>query len=201
MAEPDRDLGDLWEVETPHRAEQAPPEGIVATFRRLDIEQRVAGVGALLLVVSTFGPFSFVEAAMVLTALGILFLLRQRAHRKLFHLPFGDGAVVLAAGLWSALLILTRIFDRPLGQSILALGCSALIAAAGLRERSRRPADDVPERSPAPRRPRRGRRARSAQADTIRLAGEDATERLPADEPVQLSLDEPDDPPEYRPPR
>lgn len=179
--------------------------GLVETWRRLNTEQRVAAVGALLLVVSTFGPFSFVEAAIALTGFGVLVLLKQRADRKRFHLPLGDGTVILAAALWSALLIVTRIFDRPLGQSILALGCAAIVAAAGLRERAKRPADDVPEVAPqpqAPSRPRRGRYARRPEPPTVRLTGGDPTERLPdADEPVQLSLDEPDDPPEYRPER
>lgn len=110
-------------------------------WRRLSAEQRVAGVGAVLLVISTFGPFSFVEAAIVLTALGVLALLRERARGQAFHLPGGDGTVLLLAGFWSALLILTRILDRPLGQSVLAFACAALVAAAGLRERTRRRAE------------------------------------------------------------
>ena len=114
------------------------------TWRRLNFEQRVAAVGALLLIVSTFGPFSFVEAAIVLTAVGVLALLRQRADRKRFHLPFGDGTVIFAAGIWSALLIVVRLFDRPLGQSVLALACAAILAGAGARERTKRPADDLP---------------------------------------------------------
>jgi len=118
--------------------------GVARTWRALNFEQRVAGVGALLLVVSTFGPFSFVEAAIVLTGLAVLALLRQRAEGKRFHLPSGDGTVIVAAALWSALLIVVRIFDRPLGQSVLALGCAAILAAAGLRERAKRPADDLP---------------------------------------------------------
>jgi hypothetical protein len=113
------------------------------TWRALNAEQRVAGIAAVLLIVSTFGPFSFVEAAIALTGLGVLALLRARAAGRRFHLPFGDGSAVLAAALWSALLILTRIFDRPFGLSVLALACAAILAAAGLRERSKRPADDV----------------------------------------------------------
>ena len=114
------------------------------TWRRLNFEQRVAAVGALLLIVSTFGPFSFVEAAIVLTAAGVLALLKKRADRKEFHLPFGDGSVILSAGLWSALLILVRLFDRELGQSALALVCTAILIGAGARERAKRPADDLP---------------------------------------------------------
>lgn len=113
------------------------------TWRALNAEQRVAGIGAVLLIVSTFGPFSFVEAAMVLTGVAVLALLRARAAGRRFHLPLGDGTAILAAALWSAVLIVTRIFDRPFGLSALALACAAILAAAGLRERAKRPADDV----------------------------------------------------------
>ena len=63
------------------------PVGLGETWRRLGPEQRVAGLGAALLVVSTFGPFSFVEAAVALTGLAVLALLKQRADRRRFHLP------------------------------------------------------------------------------------------------------------------
>jgi hypothetical protein len=122
-------------------------------WRRLNFEQKVAAVGALLLIVSTFGPFSFVEAAELLTALGVLALLRQRAQGKAFHLPFGDGTVVLAAGAWAGLLIVIRLFDRPLGQNLLALACAGILALAGAAERAKRPPDDLPAEdsvSPSP---------------------------------------------------
>ena len=119
------------------------------TWRLLNFEQRTAAAGAVLLIVSTFGPFSFVEAAVIVVALGVLALLRGRAEGRRFHLPFGDGTVILAAGCWSALLILVRLFDRPLGQGLLALGCAAILAGAGARERAKRPPDDLPtERLP-----------------------------------------------------
>jgi len=114
-------------------------------WRYLDFEQRVAAVGALLLIVSTFGPFSFVEAAIVLVGLAVLLLLKKRADGRSFHLPFGDGAVIMAAGAWSALLIVIRLFDRPLGQNLLALVCAAILVLAGLRMRLRRPMDDLPQ--------------------------------------------------------
>jgi hypothetical protein len=116
-------------------------------FRRLNLEQRVAAVAALLLVVSTFGPFSFVELAELLLAGGVLALLRARADGREFHLPFGDGSVIAAAGAWAGALIVVRLFDRPLGQNLLALACAAILFLAGARERARRPADDLP---PAP---------------------------------------------------
>ena len=97
---------------------------VLGTWRVLNFEQRVTVVGALLLVVSTFGPFSFVEAAELLIAAALLALLYARAQGKRFHLPFGDGTVILAAGVWAACLITARVFDRPLGQNLLAIVCS-----------------------------------------------------------------------------
>ena len=136
-------------------------------FRRLNLEQRVAAVAALLLVVSTFGPFSFVEAAEILTGLGVLALLRARAQGREFHLPLGDGTAIAAAGVWAALLIIARLFDRPLGQNLLALACAAILVAAGVRERAKRPADDLPA-EPVDDRARDHRPAREPQ--TRRLA-------------------------------
>jgi hypothetical protein len=118
--------------------------GAGGTWRRLNFEQRTAAVGAVLLIVSTFGPFSFVEAAEILTGAAVLALLRARADGRRFHLPFGDGTVILAAGAWSALLIGVRLFDRPLGQNLLALACAGILAVAGLAERRKRPPDDLP---------------------------------------------------------
>lgn len=159
---------------------QGTAAGLLETWRRLHFEQRVAATGALLLMVSTFGPFSFVEAAIVLTAGGVLALLKKRADGRRFHLPFGDGTVIFAAGLWSALLILVRLFDRPLGQSVLALACAAILAGAGARERAKRPADDVSTEAATARRP--------PDVATERLAPEDApTERSAArDAPGKL---------------
>jgi hypothetical protein len=121
---------------------------IARTFGLLNFEQKVAAVGALLLAVSTFGPFSFVELAEILTAVGVLALLRARALGKTFHLPFGDGTVIAAAGVWAGLLIVVRLFDRPLGQNLLALVCAAILVIAGISERAKHPADDLPPAQP-----------------------------------------------------
>jgi hypothetical protein len=117
---------------------------LIRLFRSLNAEQKAAAIGAVLLAISTFGPFSFVEAAEILVALGVLALLRARALGRRFHLPFGDGTVIAAAGIWAAALIVVRLFDRPLGQNLLALGCAAILVAAGARERAKRPPDDIP---------------------------------------------------------
>jgi hypothetical protein len=108
-------------------------------WRRLRFEQKVAVAGALLLIVSTLGPFSFVEAAEVLVAIGVLVLLGARADGHDFQLPIRDGTAVLAAGGWAGLLIVVRLFDRPLGQNLLALGCAAILVVAGISERSKEP--------------------------------------------------------------
>ncbi len=140
---------------------------IVRTFRLLGAEQKAAAVGAVLLAISTFGPFSLVEVAEILVALAVLALLRARALGKDFHLPFGDGTVIAAAGAWAAALIVVRLFDRPLGQNLLALVCAAILVVAGLRERAKRPADDLPRHSGAPT-AARARRVPPRQAARLR---------------------------------
>jgi hypothetical protein len=153
---------------------------VIRTFRLLNAEQRAAAVGAILLAVSTFGPFSFVEAAELLIAFGVLALLRARAQGRRFHLPFGDGTAIAAAGAWAAALIVVRLFDRPLGQNLLALACAAILILAGARERAKRPADDLPEEHRTPpirRRPRPPARRRTEPG----AAGEE-TEPLPPPE-------------------
>jgi hypothetical protein len=101
----------------------------------LNPDQRLAGLAALGLLVTlflpwyqksavvgkglanqnltAFGVFSFVEAAVMLVSLGVLALMFARGERRAFHLPGGDGTVVLAAGAWAAILLLWRVFDRP----------------------------------------------------------------------------------------
>jgi hypothetical protein len=159
---------------------------LIRTFRLLGAEQRVAAVGAVLLVVSTFGPFSFVEVAEILIALGVLALLRARALGQRFHLPFGDGSVIAAAGAWAAALIVVRLFDRPLGQNLLALACAAIIILAGLREKAKRPPDDLPEEHRTPpirRRPEpAARRRRPSRATAAGEGRDDETEPLPPPE-------------------
>ena len=63
--------------------------------------------------VSAFGAFSFVEAAVMLVAAGVLFLVWARSEKKGFHLPGGDGTAIALAGGWALLLIVWRLFDEP----------------------------------------------------------------------------------------
>lgn len=131
---------------------------------------------------SAFGEFSFVEASVLLVAAGVLYLVWARSQRKGFHLPGGDGTVIMAAGAWAALLIIWRLFDTPESEDaefglqwgiFVALAVAGVLSAAGARVRAaHRPeppnpaADDAgwerPER--AERHP--DRRAREATAVT-----------------------------------
>jgi hypothetical protein len=62
---------------------------------------------------SAFQAFSFVEAAVLLVSAGVLTLLFARAEEREFHLPGGDGTIVMIAGAWAAILIFYRLLDKP----------------------------------------------------------------------------------------
>jgi hypothetical protein len=114
--------------------------------------------------ISAFGAVSFVEAAIFLVGAGVLALLLARADKRAFHLPGGDGAVIVAAGLWATALIFYRVFDRPdvsgdggtvgiqWGFFVAFLAAGAL-AVAGQRIRAaNRPEPRLPAADPGPRR-------------------------------------------------
>ena len=105
------------------------------TLRSLPPESRMTGGAAAALVFSLFLPwyqvsffsggkaisdsrsalqvFTWVEGAILLVALAVLYLVWARAQRQAFHLPGGDGFIVSAAGAWALLLIIWRLFDKP----------------------------------------------------------------------------------------
>jgi hypothetical protein len=111
----------------------------IRAWGALEPEQRLAGFAALGLFVSMFLPwyqqnavltasrnqplvsrnlnafqvFSFIEAAVLLVAVAVLAMLLARGEEREFHLPGGDGAIVLLAGLWVAVLLVLRLFDKP----------------------------------------------------------------------------------------
>ena len=115
--------------------------------------------------ITGWGAFSFVEAAVLLVAAGVLVLLFQRAEGRAFHLPGGDGGVITAAGLWTCLLIVWRIFDKQGATTngpsattsgiewgiFFALGAAAFLAYAGSRIRAaHRPEPPLPGEDSAP---------------------------------------------------
>ena len=63
--------------------------------------------------ITALGGFSFVEAAVLLVSAAVLTLLFARAERRAFHLPGGDGLVIMLGGIWTAVLIFYRMLDKP----------------------------------------------------------------------------------------
>lgn len=100
---------------------------------------------------NAFQAFSFIEAAVLLVAVAVVYLLYARAEGRDFHLPGSDGAVIMAAGLWTALLLVIRLFDKPTITAhgvaanvgvqwgiFFALAAAGLLAYAGSRMRAER---------------------------------------------------------------
>jgi hypothetical protein len=133
---------------------------------------------------SAFGVFSFVEAAILLVAAGVLYLVWARSQRKAFHLPGGDGTVIMAAGGWALLLLAWRLFDKPdvsdpgatvgiqWGIFVALLAAGALTVAGARVRAAHRPeppnpmADDVRWERPA-RAERRSERRRPREATAV----------------------------------
>jgi hypothetical protein len=206
---------------------RGPMARLTGDWRELGREQRLAGGAALALFVTMLLPwyqqnavvneprtaplqsrnlnafqvFSFVEAAVLLVALAVLYLLYARAEGREFHLPGGDGGVVFAAGLWTALLLVIRLFDKPGINShgiaanvgvqwgiFFALAAAGLLAYAGSRMRAAsRPEAPLrrPRRPPPPPRPPAPRQqSQLPPAPTVRrpVAATKVTEQLSFEE-------------------
>ena len=220
-------------------------------WRALSSEQRLAAIAAFALLLSmllpwyhetgnalvgkslqsiddsktAFGVYSFVEAAIFVVVVGVLVLLWARAERKAFHLPGGDGTVIMAAGLWVMFLIFYRQLDKPNGRHegliqttigvdwgiFIAFLLGALLAYAGYRIRAAHVPEPVVDDAPPPAgrdRPRAGRRRPPSRGRGGREGGprhrghRRGPPPAPAARPTtsldgQLSFDEPA---EYRPP-
>jgi hypothetical protein len=133
---------------------------------------------------SAYGAFSFVEAAVLLVSIGVLALLFARGERRAFHLPGGDGTVIMLAGAWVGLLVVYRMFDKQGTRAVgdvaitsgiqwgifLALFAAIWLAWTGLRIR-------------------RSHRAEPALADdpTVHLQGRATARRERADEPAPVA--------------
>jgi hypothetical protein len=190
----------------------SPPLGtrLTRAWRALTPERRLAAICAVALVVtmllpwyqenvqtgsgvvghdvSAFGVFTFVEAAMLLVALFVLGLLFARAEGRAFHLPGGDGGVVMGSGLWAVLLLVWRLFDTP-GVSarginvglqwgiFFALCAAGLLAYSGSRMRALdRPEPPLVEHRPP--------RPRAAAPEPAAAPGTTRTRVLPPETPV-----------------
>src|SRR4051794_41339826 len=99
---------------------------------------------------SALAVFTWVEAAILLVAAAVLYLVWARAQRRRFHLPGGDGFIVSLAGGWVLALLIWRLFDKPSisgptttvginwGIFVALLAAGALVAA-GARVRAAGP--------------------------------------------------------------
>jgi hypothetical protein len=112
--------------------------------------------------INAFGDVSFVEAAIFLVAVSVSAIVLARAEERKFHLPGGDGLIVMIAGGWAGLLIFFRVFSRPAGDGypvgiewgfFLAFVAAGSLAFAGWRMRA----------AERPEPPLRSRRQRSPQ--------------------------------------
>jgi hypothetical protein len=206
--------------------------GLVEDARRLPREQKLAGGAALALFVTMFLPwytethfdrhrfvhdslnafsvFTWVEAAVLLVAAGVLFLLYARSQKRGFHLPGGDGFVVMLAGGWTVLLLVWRLFDKPhLAGDVgidwgifVALLAAGTMTWAGVRMRAaHRPEPPLPAAAgDEPAAPRRQRQPRPPRGPRV----ERAPDRRPHTAPTEPLAGEEltiEDPPAYEPPR
>jgi hypothetical protein len=214
---------------------------VARAWRALAPEQRFAGLAALALwltmllpwysktvvvsvkntqqpasyTLSAFGAFSFVEAAVLLVSVAVLAMLFARGERRAFHLPGGDGFVVLLAGAWIAALVFYRMLDKP-GTSgtarftttvgiewgiFFALFAAIALAYAGVRLRaSHRPEPSLAEDPTVqwttppttPRRPRSAGERQALETVSVAPAGRAGAQRTPAREDAeQLSFELP----------
>jgi hypothetical protein len=183
---------------------------MVSRLRELPTELRNAGIAAALLAltlflpwytqsyvpegsrefvkrnVSAFGVFTFVEAAVLLVSLAVLFLIWARSERKGFHLPGGDGAAISLAGGWALLLLVWRLFDKPNAPNpsedyglqwgiFAALLAAGALLAMGLRVRAvdrPEPPNPAAEAGPEPLREPRPPRRRTESTAVTEVLGE-----------------------------
>ncbi len=132
----------------PARTTPGPGVRVFRAWRALGGEQRLSVIAALSLWVTMFlpwysesgiavgksgvrtggitltawGAFSWVEAAVLLVSIGVLALLFARGERRAFHLPGGDGGLIMLAGGWTALLIIYRMFDKQSTKTVNGAG-------------------------------------------------------------------------------
>jgi hypothetical protein len=164
--------------------------GIGAAWRNLTPDQKLAAIAAIALLLSMLLPwyqetgnalvknrlvsidnaknafqvYSFVEAAVFVVSAGVLVLLYARGNRRAFHLPGGDGAVIMAAGFWVMFLVFYRQLDKPDGRHegpintsigvewgiFVAFLLGALLAYAGFRIRASHTPEPVTDDAPPP---------------------------------------------------
>ena len=81
-------------------------------YQETVIAQGVTRLASITESLTGWAAFSFVEAAVLLVAAGVLVLVYMRAQGRAFHVPGGDGGIITAAGFWTCVLIVWRMFDK-----------------------------------------------------------------------------------------
>jgi hypothetical protein len=143
------------------------PTGLVG---RLTAHERIAAAGVVVVVASLFlpwygvtlagglvktaiGTFGMIEAALLVTVGAAAWLIAICSRGYEVPRPLNEGALLVAAGAWSALLVVYRMLARPefelpgvghvgLRYGIfVALGGAALIVVGGVRKRREELAD------------------------------------------------------------
>jgi hypothetical protein len=126
--------------------------------------ERLAGAGAAVILASLFlpwygvtlagglvktaaGTFGLSEVALLLTVAAAAYLITVCSRGYDLPRPLNEGALLVAAGVWSGVLIAYRMLDRPAFELpgvgpvglrygiFVALGGAALIVIGGLRKR------------------------------------------------------------------
>jgi hypothetical protein len=163
---------------------------VARAWRALTPDQRLAAIAAIALLLSMLLPwyqetgnavvqghpvpiddsknafqvYSFVEAAIFVVAAGVLVLLFARGEGRAFHLPGGDGTVILAAGVWVMVLIFYRQLDKPNGRTeglisttvgvewgiFVAFLLGLVLAYAGYRIRAAHTPEPASDEGPSP---------------------------------------------------
>jgi hypothetical protein len=150
--------------EPPQSSDESQPPSWWHAVAVLGRAERLAGLGALIILASTplswyrapigglvktgWGNFGFAEAALLLTAGSALALLVQVGRGRRPPMPLHEGTLLAAAGIWSGLIVIYLMFDRPqfelagfnqdykLAWGIfVALGGALVLTIAGLRIR------------------------------------------------------------------
>jgi hypothetical protein len=159
--------------------------------------------------VSALGVFTFVEAAVLLVAAGVLFLVWARSEKKGFHLPGGDGTAIALAGGWALLLLVWRLFDKPDAANpssdygiqwgmFAALLAAGVLLVTGLRVRAAHrpePPNPAAEEPPPPTEPRPPRRRADPTAVTEVLGERPDWSGEPPEAPRRARRAEPDEAP------